>query len=61
MTARQRFAKYAAKRPTPKVMATYFYLLGVLAAFVAAGVLVAAEAQTLLPEPMNFRLDMLCT
>ena len=43
MTARQRFAKYAAKKPTPKVMAIYFYLLGVLAAFVAVGVLVAVE------------------
>lgn len=46
MTTAQRMAHYAFKRPTPTAMATYFYLLGVLAAFLAAGVLVAAEAKT---------------
>lgn len=44
-------AQYAHKKPAPKAMAYYFYLLGVLAAFVAAGVLVAAEAKTRLDGP----------
>ena len=46
MTSSQRFTQYAIKKPTPKALAYYFYVLGVLAAFVAAGVLVAAEAKT---------------
>ena len=46
MTSSQRFAQYAIKKSTSKALAYYFYVLGVLAAFVAAGVLVAAEAKT---------------
>ena len=51
MTSRQRLTQYAIKKPTPKALAYYFYALGVLAAFVAAGVLVAAEAKTKLTGP----------
>ena len=47
MPTSQRFAVFGLKKPSSKAMATYLYLLGVLAAFVAAGVLVVAEAKAL--------------
>ena len=47
MTTHPHLAQFARKKPTTKAMATYFYLLGVLAAFAAAAVLVAAEAKAL--------------
>ena len=43
----QRMARHAFEKTTPTAVATYFYLLVVLAAFFAAGVLVAAQAKAL--------------
>ena len=53
MATSQRFAVFGLKKPSSKAMAAYLYLLGVLAAFVAAGVLVAAEAKPLVAKAVN--------